>query len=532
MDCQIQHVPYTATGYFSSLVIDYLHEKETLQPFYAYSPRQPDFTQIIQQRNQFPFYRALLVDELSKQYAVIDPHERVKANIQSLKNPHTFTVCTAHQPNLFTGFLYVIYKIVHAIKLSEILNKQYPAYHFVPVYFMGSEDNDLDELGNVFIAGRHLRWDTRQQGAVGRMHADDALKNLIEQISQLLPATVHTRELMELFRKAYLEHANIQLATLYLLNALFGAYGLVIFIPDRRAFKEAMIPVFEEELLHQRTHAVVQQTIQQLSIHYPVQAHPREINLFYLNDQIRERIVKNGSQWKVLHTDLSWDEAGLKNWIKQYPEQVSPNVMLRGLMQEKLLPNIAFIGGGGELAYWLELKDLFKYFGVHYPLLVLRSSWLWIPEKTYRTMQRLHIGCAEVFQHPDALIRRYVMQEAGSEISLQTHRTQIEQIYQQMLHRAETIDPTLAASVHAARVRTLHMIENLELKMLRAQKRKMQIQTTQIQRIHQQLFPQNQLQERIENLSDYYASYGKTFIETLHHHLDPLLHAFTVAVYA
>ncbi|MCL6523822.1 MAG: bacillithiol biosynthesis cysteine-adding enzyme BshC [Thermoflavifilum sp.] len=531
MDCQIQHVAYANTGYFSSIIIDYLKEHEQLKPFYSYSITQPNFTEIIAHRRQYPFYRELLVEELLKQYAKLELSEKLRENIFSLQQENTFTVCTAHQPNLFTGYLYVIYKIVHIIKLAETLNERYPHYHIVPVYFMGSEDNDLNELSSVYIARHHLRWNTDQQGAVGRMKPDKELENLIQQISQLLPATIHTQELISLFRDAYLQHSNIQDATLYLINALFGEYGLVVFIPDRRAFKQAMIPIFEEELLHQTTQHLVQQTIQQLSVYYPVQAHPREINLFYLNDQIRERIVKNDSQWKVLHSDISWDEHSLKSWINQYPEQISPNVMLRGLMQEKLLPNLAFVGGGGELAYWLELKSLFDHFNVHYPLLLLRTSWLWIPQKIYRIMERLHIECADVFQHPDVLIKRYVMQEAGSSISLQVQRKQIEQLYEQIALQARSVDPTLVASVHAARVRSLHMLENLELKMLRAQKKKMHIQTAQIERIHQQLFPENQLQERIENLADYYAIYGKDFIATLHQYVDPLLMAFTVATY-
>lgn len=530
MDCQIQHVPYDATGYFSSIVLDYLHEQPNLQPFYQYSPRKSDFLHIIRQRKQFPFYRDLLADELFAQYADIPLHEKVKENIASLRDERTFTVCTAHQPNLFTGYLYVIYKIIHTIRLAETLNERYPDHHFVPVYFMGSEDNDLEELSTLYLEGRYLRWQTDQKGAVGRMKPE-GLDQMMDEIARLLPPTPYAQELMQLFREAYLQHNNIQTATLYLCNALFGEYGLVIFIPDRPAFKKAMIPVFEEELLRQTTFQILQQTIRSLSRHHTVQAHPREINLFYLDEQVRERIIKNGSAWKVLKTQISWDEALLKKWIHEHPEQISPNVMLRGLMQEKLLPNIAFIGGGGELAYWLELKDLFAHFDVHYPLLMLRSSWLWIPEKTYRLMQRLHIGCADVFQHPDTLIRKYVMQEAGAQISLQSYHSQVNEIFQQIIQQAGAIDSTLIASAKAAQVRTQHLLENLELKMLRAQKRKMQIQTAQIQRIHQQLFPDNHLQERIENFSSYYAWYGRDWITALHKHLDPLRQAFTVAVY-
>lgn len=531
MDCQIQYVPYEATGYFSQIILDYLHAQPQLQPFYQYPPHEADIEYIIQQRKQFPFYRNLLTDELLAQYAGMSLHEKVKENILSLRQENTFTVCTAHQPNLFTGYLYVIYKIIHAIRLAETLNERYPAYHFVPVYFMGSEDNDLQELGTLYLSGQYFRWETMQKGAVGRMKPE-GLSQIIDEIVRLLPPTTHAHRLMDLFKEAYLNHADIQTATLYLCNALFGEYGLVIFIPDRPAFKQAMIPVFEEELLHQTTFHVVQQSIEQLSRHYPVQAHPREINLFYLDQQLRERIVKNGQTWKVLHTPISWDENTLRHWIHEHPEQISPNVMLRGIMQEKLLPNLVFIGGGGELSYWLELKNLFHHFQVHYPLLMLRSSWLWIPEKTYRLMQRLHITCADVFSHPDSLIRKYVMEEAGSEISLQAYRSQIDALFQQIAQQAASIDSTLIASVKAARVRTQHLLENLELKMLRAQKKKMHIQTTQIQRMHNQLFPEHHLQERIENFLPYYAQYGPDFLRSIHHHLDPFRNAFTVAVYA
>ena len=174
MDCTAQYIDYRQTGYFSALVTDYISGEELLAPFYKHPASVAGIKAAIDARKKYPTNRKLLVEVLTKQYASIAASDKVKANIDKLLLENTFTITTAHQPNILTGPLYFIYKILHAIKLAELLAAEMPGSAFVPVYYMGSEDADLDELGHVFINGEKHQWQTKQTGAVGRMKVDKA----------------------------------------------------------------------------------------------------------------------------------------------------------------------------------------------------------------------------------------------------------------------------------------------------------------------------------------------------------------------
>ena len=216
------------------------------------------------------------------QYENIAAPEAVKQNIQLLHAASTFTITTAHQPNIFTGPLYFIYKILHTIKLAENCRQKFPQYNFVPVYYMGSEDADLDELGHIYLNREKLTWQTPQTGAVGRMKVDENLLQMIRRIESEIAVLPHGAEIMAAVKKYYMKGELIQNATLGFVNHLFGRYGLVVVIPDSAKLKSAGIDLFKDELLHQRSYGIVEGTIQQLAdAGYKVQAHGRDINLFF-----------------------------------------------------------------------------------------------------------------------------------------------------------------------------------------------------------------------------------------------------------
>ncbi|HVB02573.1 MAG TPA: bacillithiol biosynthesis cysteine-adding enzyme BshC [Chitinophagaceae bacterium] len=518
-------IPYASTGYFSSLILDYLEEKENLRPFYQYSPIHPDFDTIIRNRRQFPVDRELLVRELQRQYQGLDTSERVKANIEQLRFPDTFTVCTAHQPNIFTGYLYVIYKLIQAIRLADDLKKKYPDLHFVPVYYMGSEDADLQELNKIRISGKTLSWETPQTGAVGRMNTE-GLDRLIGEIRENIPHGEHAANLMALFENAYLQQVNIQQAFLHLVNALFGHFGLVVLIADTPAFKQQFLPVIREELFHSPSRKILGTTIESLSAQYHIQAKPREINLFYLEGQIRERLIQDKDGWRVMNTSLTFSPAALETALITHPERFSPNVILRGLLQESILPNLVFIGGGGELSYWLELKGLFDHFNIPYPLLLLRNSVCWIDPQSQSRLEKLGITPADLFLPAEQLITDFVRRNTTTGLDLIAEKEQVLQVFDQLATRAAQTDPTLVEAVHAQRAKAMKALDKVALKLLRAQKKKMLLRTDQIRAARDKLFPGNSLQERTENMIPYYVRYGPEYLDILYHALDPMSNQF------
>ncbi|HEY1164593.1 MAG TPA: bacillithiol biosynthesis cysteine-adding enzyme BshC [Chitinophaga sp.] len=514
-------ISYKETGYFSQLVLDFLAEHPHIRSFYTHSPLKPDVEALIRAKKAHPQQRDVLVKALQQQYAGLDTDPAVQRSISLLEQPDTFTICTAHQPNIFTGYLYFAYKVLQTVKMAEAWKAQYPQYDFVPVYYMGSEDNDLDELGSIYLKDQTLTWNTTQEGAVGRMRPE-GLDTLIAQVEALLGYGEHAEELVQLLRKAYLGHDNIQEATLYLVNALFGRYGVVVLIPDAPLFKQQYIPVMREELWHQTSHKLVSDTIQKLSEHYKVQANPREINLFYLSDNRRDRIVKEDDHWKVLNTSITFTATALEQELQAHPERFSPNVILRGLLQETILPNIAFIGGGGEIAYWLELQALFHHFRVPYPMLVLRNSFLLVDAVSNRWLQKLGLCIKDLFGNVDELVNRFVLQRTNADLVLKREYDTMEQFFDALEEKARSIDVTLVATVAAERSRAMKSIGKLEHKFLRAEKKKFAWQTDEIRQLRSRLFPAGSLQERKENFMPWYIHEGPALFDRILASMEPL----------
>ena len=516
MDCISTRLPYRQTGVFSRIALDYIDRAPAIEPFFAYTPTLQGIQQAIAARKKYQTNRPLLVRELKKQYEGAAVHDKVKSNIDLLLADDTFTITTAHQNNIFTGPLYFIYKIIHAIKLAGHLKASLPAYNFVPVFYIGSEDADLEELNHIHLGEEKLTWQTSQHGAVGRMKADRQLTGLIARIEGQLSVLPHGDEIISLLKKYYIEGTTIQDATFRLVNSLFEEFGLVVLLPDNAALKEQVSGIFEDDLLHQAASGIVEQTAKNLeTAGYKVQANPREINLFYLKDDMRERIELENDQYSTLNGQFSFTKEQMLAELKQYPERFSPNVILRGLYQETILPDIAFIGGGGETAYWLQLKDLFEHYQVPFPVLVLRNSFLVVEKKWQEKISHLGFTAEDFFLPEQELVSRLVLRESKNETKLNGSLSAVEKLYETFKKQAAAVDTTLEKHVDSLKLKTVNRLQELEKKMLRAEKRKFADQQRQIHTIKEQLFPGGGLQERKENISYYYAKWGSPFIQML-----------------
>lgn len=522
MECTSTLFNYQETGFFSDIVTDFLDRNSALRPFYAHEVSKDGLFAAMQARAAFPTNRKLLVAALEEQYAKLPASNTraagsnlVAANIQLLGQDNTFSICTAHQPNIFTGYLYFVYKVLHAVKLANYLKQEYPEHNFVPVYYMGSEDADLDELGKVHLNGEKLVWATKQQGAVGRMKTE-GLESLISRIEGELSVQPFGPELMQLLKNAYAPKTTIQGATFTLLHELFAAFGLVVLIADEPALKREMTKVFADDLFAHTPAGIVTETNNRLSANYKVQANPRDINLFYLKDDIRNRIEKTGDHFQVVDTNINFTQDALKAELEQYPERFSPNVILRGLYQETILPNIAFIGGGGELAYWLELKDLFQHYKVPYPVQVLRNSLLLLEEKWTSKIAALGFGMETFFLPEATILNELVKRDSATQVHLTNEIRDAHAFYGHLKTVSGKVDKTLETHVTALATKMVKQLQELEKKLLRAEKRKFADQSRQIGAIKTALYPNNNLQERVENFMPYYAKYGPEFLQWIY----------------
>ncbi|MEO6253951.1 MAG: bacillithiol biosynthesis cysteine-adding enzyme BshC [Ferruginibacter sp.] len=508
-----KHISYEATGRFSKIVLDYIQGDEKLLDFYAHPVSVDGIKASITERKKYPTDRKLLVEVLEKHYAKDKITAQQQLNIKQLNNDNCFTITTAHQPNIFTGHLYFIYKIMHAIKLCEKLKAAMPENDYVPVFYMGSEDADLEELGHIYINGIKQEWETNQAGAVGRMKVDKALVKMLADIEGEIAVHPSGMEIMELMKTCYTEGATIEQATFKLLNALFGEYGLIVLLPDDADHKKTFIPVVEKELKEKFSHPIVADTVAKFPKEYKVQASGRELNMFYLKDNLRERIVEEDSKFKIHPapggTKLEFDETTIIKELQQHPENFSPNVILRPVFQEMILPNIAFIGGGGEIAYWLELKQVFAAVQVPFPVLVLRNSFLLVEKRDSEQAERLGFSINDLFKPENELMNVLVKRDSEVQLSLAKEREAIHTFYAGLKNTAGAVDKTLQPHTEALEKLALRKIEALEKKMLRAEKKKFEAQQRQLNKLRSKLFPHNSLQERIENFMPFYAKWGK-----------------------
>jgi bacillithiol biosynthesis cysteine-adding enzyme BshC len=428
-----------------------------------------------------------------------------------------------------TGYLYFVYKILHAIKLAEELNSQHPDKYFVPVYYMGSEDNDIEELGTFRYRGDKYIWDgDGQKGAVGRMDTAGLKKIFNELFKVLGPPGKYRDNLEALLKEAYLKHKTIGEATQHLVNELFGRYGLVVLNPDDAELKAAFIPVMQDELMNQNSHRIVSGQIEKLGASYKIQAHPRLINLFYLTDQLRERIEQKGDKWVVVNTDIEWAKDTLLNELQQHPERFSPNVMLRPLFQETILPNVAFIGGGAEVAYWLQLQPLFAHYNVFFPAILLRQSVLWLNKPEADLRKQLGLSIKDMFKPTGQLVADHVTANTTSDWQTEKEAVQISEIFVELKQKATKLDPTLTKSAEAALAKMKHQLEVLQQKMFRAEKKKMDITVKRIEKFKAATFPNNSLQERVENFMEYYLEHGPAFFDVIKNGIEPLRNEFMV----
>jgi len=525
-------ISYKETAYFSQTVTDYLEDKPELRPFYSHRPDWDGFRTLLQNKKVIGD-RALLAQVLTKQYQPIfqfaaQDLKRVQNNIDLLKSPNTYTITTGHQLNIFAGPLYFIYKIVTAIKLARQLKEKFPEKNFVPVYWMASEDHDFAEINYTNIGGKKVHWWYEASGATGRIDPV-TMRQALNQYKGVLGLDHHAGELADIVENAYVKFDKLADATRYLVNALFGQYGLVIIDADDHDLKKQFAHIIEEDIIEQHSSKNIETTNEQLKkLHVHIQVNPREINFFYLSDGLRERIVFEDDLYKVLNTEISFTKEELQKEVQTSPEHFSPNVVMRPLYQEYILPNIAYVGGGAEVVYWLELKSNFEYYKVDFPILILRNSGLIISRQSASKITRMELELNELFKSTDAIKTNWIKQHSDHELSLKEEWSELQQTLEKIKLRSSKIDPTLAQSTSAIQARLEHAIDRLEKKLVRAEKRNYHTRLEQIDHIKAELFPKDSLQERTENFGLFYVKWGQQFIDELIRNFEPLDFKFTV----
>lgn len=506
---QVEKIDLHDTNSFSNFFLDYLDNKDALRPFHGLRPEINCFEEQIREKKFPDENRKVLCQVLQEQYQKLDKSTAVSANLNQLQNTDTYTITTGHQLNIFTGPLYFIYKIATVVNACKSLKEKYPSSNFVPVYWMASEDHDFDEISYFNLFGKKYEWKTDQKGAVGRFKTDE-LKGLLDELP----------EKIELFEKAYLENDNLADAVRYYVNKLFGEEGVIVVNADHKRLKSLFIPVIKDELLTSSANELVESTNKELeAAGYKPQIYSRAINFFYVQEDSRERILKEGNNYIVKNTALKFSETEMLEEVEKHPERFSPNVVMRPLYQEVVLPNLAYIGGPAEMIYWLQLPKVFENYKIAFPILLPRNFALYINATSEKKIEKFGLSTTDVFKDVEDLRSDYLAQHGEKAMSLNGEVDDLQKVYDLLAKKAATVDASLKGFIAAEHAKAAKGLDNIAKRLKKSEERKHETALNQLGAIKEKLFPSGGLQERHDNFLNYYIN-NPDFINEILNSLD------------
>jgi len=499
------------TGQFSPFFLDYLAGKEDLRPFYTHLPTIEHFQEAIAAKHFSVEKRNRLVEVLENQYEGLALHDTAQEQLAALRDVKTFTVTTGHQLNLFTGPLYFIYKLISVINLAKKLQQQYPEYRFVPIYWMATEDHDLEEINYFKLDGVTHRWQTDQKGAVGDLALDASFQTFLKSVP-FAP---------KFFQEAYSSSATLSQAVRRYVNELFGAQGLLVVDGHDARFKRDFVEVMRADLFeHSPYQAALACTKSLEALGYAGQVFPREINLFYLDKGLRERIVQEGEDFVVLNTSLRFSKGQLNELLVQHPEHFSPNVILRPLYQEQILPNLAYLGGPAEVIYWLQLKTVFDTFQTPFPVLLPRNFALLLDGSANKKRTQLGWEVADLFQQFEPWKKEFVRASSTHDFSLSADKEAMGALFDGLASQVAGSDAGLQQAIEAGKVRGEKILSQLGAKLRKAEERKLQVELDRAKALFSYVAPGGSPQERVVNFMQFYLG-RPDFLDALIDCFDP-----------
>lgn len=470
---------------------DYLTEEPALRRFYHYSPIEPDFQQIASDKAEDNTDRGVLATVIRSQYEGLELGKAVEDSLARLAQPDSFTITTGHQLVLFGGPMFTTYKVLTVIKLAKQLQEQ--GINVVPVFWIHGEDHDFEEIN-------HFYQDFHQKVSYqGTFHTEVGSHILDQSIEELRPAS-----LPDSLTQLYAEGIAMKDAYRAFFHELFKDYGLLMLDATDHRLKAVFAEVMKEELTKQIAHEAVSDTSQQMdAAGYSQQINAREVNLFYLDEKGRNRIVQTGDHFEIVDRELVFTQEEILEVLVKSPERFSPNVSMRPLYQEMILPNLAYVGGWGELSYWLQLRGLFDKVGVNYPLLLPRMSATLFTDTVAEEWMSLGFSLEEI-KEPLHLLNAKYLPKVWDTSSFEAYEQKILKLLDEMKEYVqEDVSETLARSSDALTTKTRKYLENLQKKAGKIKRQQHHAPFTRIKTLKEKVEPPRMVQERILSLASF-----------------------------
>lgn len=458
--------------------------------------------------------REILCQTIADQMGELTLSEKQKRNLELLSQDNVFTITTGHQLNLFSGPSFFVYKILQTIKTAEFLNEKSQNKKFVPIFWLATEDHDFEEINHFKTENNLYQITAKSGGAVGRIKVEES--HFIDDFEKEFCDDVFGTELIAWVKEAYAVGNTLTQATKMLVNRLFGEMGLLMIDGDDERLKSQMSEIFADEIKNQTLKKSTQNKVDFLEQKYgKVQVNPREINLFYLSET-RNRIEKLGENYQIVDTDLEFSEAEILSKM----ENISPNALMRPVYQEKILPNVAYIGGNAEVMYWLELVDYFKEIKLPFPMLIPRNSMLFLTEKTEKKIEKLGLKIENFFEDFSEVMKEKLLCDSELAETIEQKEDEIKQAFLLLKEKSVLTDKTFRNLVEAEETRQMKSYEKMKKRLLRAEKIKQNEKYSQMSNLYLAVHPRGIWQERVLNFSVFYAQNGMVWIEDCYHKIN------------
>ncbi|KQS95190.1 bacillithiol biosynthesis cysteine-adding enzyme BshC [Chryseobacterium sp. Leaf394] len=462
--------------------------------------------------------RQILFDELNAQLSDLKLSDLQKRNLDFIKNSETFTITTGHQLNLFTGPAFFIYKILQTVKTCIYLKEQFPEQNFVPVYWMASEDHDFAEINHFKTKNGFYEVNEKSGGTVGKIKLTDT--HFISEFESEFKDHIFGTELILMLKEAYQSGKTLTQSIKILVNRLFSEHGLLIIGGDSKALKAQMTGVFKDEILNSSLNKKSKEKVDFLTEKYgKVQVNPRDINLFYLSET-RNRIDPFQDKFLVNDTEISLSGDEIVAELNSFPEKFSPNALMRPVYQEKILPNLAYIGGNAEIMYWLELKDYFDSLQIPFPVLIPRNSMVFVDGKVLGKIDQLDLNIEDFFGNFTKVTNRKILDDNEILKTLEEKEKLLKSHFENLKLLAEKTEKSFGNMVKGEEVRQMKSFDRLRKRLLKAEKIKQGELLDRLETLFMEINPAKIWQERVLNFSVFFADHGTQWIETCYREMD------------
>jgi bacillithiol biosynthesis cysteine-adding enzyme BshC len=513
-----------------NLFLDYLYEYENIKKFYKHDFRNKDeylklFKSVSETTRDF---RTDIPKIIQSQYEGFSPSQKTKANIGSLKEKNTLTVVTGQQLGILGGPLYTFYKIITAIKLAQHLKERYDAYNFVPVFWLEGDDHDFEEVRSIGILNEANELtkifyddeisDDEARSSVGYLTIKETINSFFENLDKNLRDTEFKPEFLQKLKEIYSPGKSFKKAFKELIFWFFDKYGLIIFDPQDVIIKNLLKPVFKQEINNFRlqTEKLVQvsATLEEL---YHAQVKVRPVNLFYSTDDGRFLIEPVENEFRLRRKRKKFTQDEIINEIDNHPENFSPNVLLRPICQDYILPTAFYIGGPSEISYFAQVTPLYDFYKLNQPFIYPRASATIFEKSLENILEKYNLSFEDIFITSDDLKTKIINSLSKHSVDdiFAESNNQVELVLDKLKENLFEFDKTIADSTGKYRQKILNYLDELKAKAVDAQKKKHEITLRQIDKLANSLFPNNNLQERELNFAYYYNKYGESFIDRI-----------------